>query len=244
MKRGRKRMKKMLVHINLSAKKIENKLLRREEDKLHQQEQIEDVTRTDHFAGRGISIALQVNLKPKSRIQYFENRKLASSHYQSYTTALTVTIAVGCFLLLLNILIFAGIYHQRDRGKSKQKQIEEMVEQGGCSSSSSEAFEKAYDTRQHLQHNCNKSPYHTMSRAGSFKREPVPNYVGDYNSADKTSLAQVQMTELSLQEFNSSPPPAKRSEASDNIPEITEEKKNFNMTLKQQNMAGRLEATA
>ncbi|ERL86604.1 hypothetical protein D910_04011, partial [Dendroctonus ponderosae] len=134
------------------------------------------------------------------------------SHYQSYTTALTVTIAVGCFLLLLNILIFAGIYHQRDRGKSKQKQIEEMVEQGGCSSSSSEAFEKAYDTRQHLQHNCNKSPYHTMSRAGSFKREPVPNYVGDYNSADKTSLAQVQMTELSLQEFNSSPPPAKRSE--------------------------------
>lgn len=44
-------------------------------------------------------------------------RRLASSHYQSYTTALTVTIAVGCFLLLLNILIFAGIYHQRDRGK-------------------------------------------------------------------------------------------------------------------------------
>ncbi|XP_031786863.1 neuroligin-1 isoform X2 [Nasonia vitripennis] len=42
-------------------------------------------------------------------------RKLASSHYQSYTTALTVTIAVGVFLLLLNILIFAGIYHQRDK---------------------------------------------------------------------------------------------------------------------------------
>ncbi|XP_011500600.1 PREDICTED: neuroligin-1 [Ceratosolen solmsi marchali] len=42
-------------------------------------------------------------------------RKLATSHYQSYTTALTVTIAVGVFLLLLNILIFAGIYHQRDK---------------------------------------------------------------------------------------------------------------------------------
>lgn len=42
-------------------------------------------------------------------------RKFASNHYQSYTTALTVTIAVGIFLLLLNILIFAGIYHQRDR---------------------------------------------------------------------------------------------------------------------------------
>lgn len=54
-------------------------------------------------------------------------RKLASSHYQSYTTALTVTIAVGCFLLLLNILIFAGIYHQRDRSKSKDKKKEEAV---------------------------------------------------------------------------------------------------------------------
>lgn len=52
-------------------------------------------------------------------------RKLASSHYQSYTTALTVTIAVGCFLLLLNILIFAGIYHQRDRSKKKGKKKQE-----------------------------------------------------------------------------------------------------------------------
>ena len=42
--------------------------------------------------------------------------KLTSSNYQNYTTALTVTLTVGCFLLLLNILIFAGIYHQRDRG--------------------------------------------------------------------------------------------------------------------------------
>ncbi|KAL1124007.1 hypothetical protein AAG570_001777 [Ranatra chinensis] len=57
-------------------------------------------------------------------------RKLASSHYQSYTTALTVTIAVGCFLLLLNILIFAGIYHQRDRRSSgkKCKKKEELGE--------------------------------------------------------------------------------------------------------------------
>jgi neuroligin len=57
-------------------------------------------------------------------------RKLASSHYQSYTTALTVTIAVGCFLLLLNILIFAGIYHQRDRrhhDKKKRKEEEEST---------------------------------------------------------------------------------------------------------------------
>ncbi|CAB0008363.1 unnamed protein product, partial [Nesidiocoris tenuis] len=65
-------------------------------------------------------------------------RKLASSHYQSYTTALTVTIAVGCFLLLLNILIFAGIYHQRDRreGSKRKRKKEDLCEGNSCSSSS------------------------------------------------------------------------------------------------------------
>ncbi|RWS14970.1 neuroligin-4: X-linked-like protein, partial [Dinothrombium tinctorium] len=33
----------------------------------------------------------------------------------SYSTALSVTIAIGCSLLILNILIFAGIVYQRDR---------------------------------------------------------------------------------------------------------------------------------
>ncbi|KAG8285123.1 Carboxylesterase [Homalodisca vitripennis] len=71
-------------------------------------------------------------------------RKLASNHYQSYTTALTVTIAVGCFLLLLNVLIFAGIYHQRDRssGEKKKKKKEELAEVNSCSSSSGDAEAK------------------------------------------------------------------------------------------------------
>lgn len=78
-------------------------------------------------------------------------KKLASSHYQSYTTALTVTIAVGCFLLLLNVLIFVGIYHQRDKTKAKRKKKEELVEAGSCSTSSAENYEcKAalYDAHQ------------------------------------------------------------------------------------------------
>ncbi|XP_058802673.1 neuroligin-1-like [Phymastichus coffea] len=54
-------------------------------------------------------------------------RKLASSHYQSYTTALTVTIAVGVFLLLLNILIFAGIYHQRDKNGSAGAGVDQLA---------------------------------------------------------------------------------------------------------------------
>lgn len=106
-------------------------------------------------------------------------RKLASSHYQSYTTALTVTIAVGCFLLLLNILIFAGIYHQRDRngqGSFGDKKKEEIVEIGSCSSSSGDA-----ETKQVL-----------------TAVSPMPGH-------QKLSAAESAM-EISLQEFKSSPP--------------------------------------
>ncbi|XP_070388307.1 neuroligin-4, Y-linked-like isoform X2 [Dermacentor albipictus] len=46
-----------------------------------------------------------------------------------YSTALGVTIAVGCSLLILNVLIFAGVYYQRDKAgratdKSKKRPFE------------------------------------------------------------------------------------------------------------------------
>lgn len=83
------------------------------------------------------------NPAPVTKLSNSNNllKKLASSHYQSYTTALTVTIAVGCFLLLLNILIFVGIYHQRDRTKAKRKKKEELIEAGSCSTSSADNYE-------------------------------------------------------------------------------------------------------
>lgn len=39
----------------------------------------------------------------------------------TYSTALGVTIAVGCSLLILNVLIFAGVYYQRDKGRATDK---------------------------------------------------------------------------------------------------------------------------
>ncbi|XP_044750776.1 neuroligin-1-like [Coccinella septempunctata] len=126
-------------------------------------------------------------------------RKLASNQYQSYTTALTVTIAVGCFLLLLNILIFAGIYHQRDRGKKEQKKKEEQAEAGSCSSSA-EMYSKSYETRHMSSYDCGKSPY--LPRGNSCKS--LHNYIDDY-ACEKKIFADVQMTELPLQQFNSSP---------------------------------------
>ncbi|XP_012257113.1 neuroligin-4, X-linked-like [Athalia rosae] len=46
-------------------------------------------------------------------------QRLASRHYYSTTTALAITVGVGCILLILNMLIFAGIYYQRDREKKR-----------------------------------------------------------------------------------------------------------------------------
>lgn len=72
-------------------------------------------------------------------------RRLASSHYQSYTAALTVTIAVGCFLLLLNVLIFAGIYHQR--GSRPRRSKDDLAEAGSSSSSDNYDGKLDYEVR-------------------------------------------------------------------------------------------------
>lgn len=38
-----------------------------------------------------------------------------------YSTALVVTIAVGCSLLVLNVIIFAGIYYQKEKDNLEKK---------------------------------------------------------------------------------------------------------------------------
>lgn len=55
-------------------------------------------------------------------------RQLTNSQFQSYSAALAVTIGVGCFLLLLNILIFIGIYYQRVKRTLDAKRKEEFTE--------------------------------------------------------------------------------------------------------------------
>lgn len=44
-----------------------------------------------------------------------------SVDYVAYSTALSVTVAIGVSLLILNILIFAGVYYQRDRTRLGDK---------------------------------------------------------------------------------------------------------------------------
>lgn len=47
--------------------------------------------------------------------------------YAAYSTALSVTIAIGCSLLILNILIFAGVYYQRDKTRMDVKNMQQRV---------------------------------------------------------------------------------------------------------------------
>ena len=45
----------------------------------------------------------------------------AENGLTTYSTALSVTIAIGCSLLVLNVLIFAGVYYQRDKQRMEGK---------------------------------------------------------------------------------------------------------------------------
>jgi hypothetical protein len=122
---------------------------------------------------------------------------LTSTHYQSYATALTVTIAVGCFLLLLNVFIFAAIYYQREKRATYTKKKEELTEAENLNSSSSPSLER-------YQHKSSrKSSLQSVSGAG----------FGEYSCYDeklrckeKRALVDLCTVELPMQEFKYSPP--------------------------------------
>ncbi|XP_073948977.1 neuroligin-4, Y-linked-like isoform X2 [Choristoneura fumiferana] len=74
------------------------------------------------------NLATCVTLLPNGRdvqtLNTTENTlaNLEAAGYAAYSTALSVTIAIGCSLLILNVLIFAGVYYQRDKSRSRSKQ--------------------------------------------------------------------------------------------------------------------------
>ncbi|XP_076254918.1 neuroligin-4, Y-linked-like [Rhynchophorus ferrugineus] len=51
---------------------------------------------------------------------------LEAAGYAAYSTALSVTIAIGCSLLILNVLIFAGVYYQRDKTRMEVKNLQQQ----------------------------------------------------------------------------------------------------------------------
>ncbi|XP_023316148.1 neuroligin-1 [Trichogramma pretiosum] len=54
-----------------------------------------------------------------SELAYEESTPQPEDGFAAYSTALSVTIAIGCSLLILNVLIFAGVYYQRDKNNQQ-----------------------------------------------------------------------------------------------------------------------------
>lgn len=124
-------------------------------------------------------------------------RRLTNNHYQSYATALTVTIAVGCFLLLLNVFIFAAIYYQREKRATYTRKKEELTEAENFNSSSSPSIDR------YQQKSSRKSSLASVSGAG----------FGEYSCYDeklrckeKRALVDLCTVELPMQDFKHSPP--------------------------------------
>lgn len=123
-------------------------------------------------------------------------RRLTTSHYQSYATALTVTIAVGCFLLLLNVFIFAAIYYQREKRATYTKKKEELTEAENLSSSS-----PSIDRYQ--QKGSRKPSLQSVSGNGFGE---YSCYEEKIHCKEKRALVDLCTVELPLQEYKCSPP--------------------------------------
>ncbi|XP_063698385.1 uncharacterized protein LOC134829289 isoform X2 [Culicoides brevitarsis] len=124
-------------------------------------------------------------------------KRLASTHLQSYATALTITIAVGCFLLLLNVFIFAAIYYQREKRANYTKRKEELTETDLINSSSSPSIER-YQHKLITGQIGGGGGGSSCSRKSSMQSLAGANGFGEYEMHLKEKLCTV---ELPMQEF-------------------------------------------
>lgn len=72
--------------------------------------------------------------------------------YAAYSTALSVTIAIGCSLLILNVLIFAGVYYQRDKTRLEVKSLQKQQYQGQGRPGHQQQFDPIKHAHYHLGH--------------------------------------------------------------------------------------------
>ncbi|XP_070148712.1 neuroligin 3 isoform X1 [Polyergus mexicanus] len=94
-----------------------------------------------------------VSTATPSDIAFDDTTAQPEDGFAAYSTALSVTIAIGCSLLILNVLIFAGVYYQRDKsnhqhqGCSKKRQENGQMPNNICGELETKTAE-----RHHIQH--------------------------------------------------------------------------------------------
>lgn len=125
-------------------------------------------------------------------------RRLSGKQFQSYTTALIATVAVGCFLLILNVLIFAGIYHQREKRARDAKTKEELQEGDNSKNSSMLKLNAAGPSDV-------SSDAYTLSGAVMDSKSGV--LFGEYSCYDEKSMKTKQLKEEQLLVELPPPPP-------------------------------------
>ncbi|XP_053972996.1 neuroligin-4, Y-linked [Hylaeus anthracinus] len=94
---------------------------------------------------------VNVTTASPSEVAYEDSTAQPEDGFAAYSTALSVTIAIGCSLLILNVLIFAGVYYQRDKSSqhncSKKRQENGQMPNNICGDLETKTAE-----RHHIQH--------------------------------------------------------------------------------------------
>ncbi|XP_044006504.1 neuroligin-1-like isoform X2 [Aphidius gifuensis] len=84
-------------------------------------------TTTDYSITTCVSLIQSTNLQTQHSNGSADTlASLDAAGYAAYSTALSVTIAIGCSLLILNVLIFAGVYYQRDKTRLEVKSLQQQ----------------------------------------------------------------------------------------------------------------------
>ncbi|XP_066152219.1 neuroligin-4, X-linked-like [Euwallacea fornicatus] len=127
----------------------------------------------------------------------------AQKHLYSYT-ALSITVGVGCMLLVLNMLVFAGIYYQRNRGRRKPDSPSQNPNLQPSRSNSTLSIEESI------------SMSHRPSTPGSSTRQsPVigqqDQRFGDISSSYHTVIPMSKPETLSTNTLKVKPPPPVRT---------------------------------
>lgn len=126
-------------------------------------------------------------------------QRLATRHYYSYTAALGVTVGVGCLLLVLNMLIFAGIYYQRDRDRRRQ--------------SSRSSRSNSTPSSENIAMSQRPTPCASLRQSPILSRKKdVPEYPPSYSTLTKSSSdCQQFQQQNSPQSKKPKPPPPVRT---------------------------------
>ncbi|XP_011501616.1 PREDICTED: neuroligin-4, X-linked-like isoform X2 [Ceratosolen solmsi marchali] len=86
----------------------------------------EPPTTTDYTITTCVSLIQSTNVQNINNASTDTLASLDAAGYAAYSTALSVTIAIGCSLLILNVLIFAGVYYQRDKTRLEVKSMQQQ----------------------------------------------------------------------------------------------------------------------